>query len=344
LPTNPANIASSPLLPPMSAVATISIDSESWDHKPSATLQYRQERDKYGSAKTEVRVLGARLGTEIDSVTPKQLARCIVRGQAWSPFVFNVCPDWKRRRRQEGLFSSCQVLGVDYDAGDSVEEIVTSAEQLGVRFNILHHSFSSTPEHPKLRGIIFLESEITVLETAKLLATGLAYSLGGDRACVDTARLYFGSRPDSIIHLDNDVTTSLDTLDRLAKDSEADRYVVTRASGVKDHDPDWGTLDDQRSIWAKLTPGKREFVKRKILGILREIESFDGTDGTSRYECVWKRTSRIARMPETVGNVTYDWVLERIANNPYFNDWDKDASAIVRNAIAWSYDHVEPPV
>jgi hypothetical protein len=49
-------------------------------------------------------------------------------------------------------------------------------------------------------------------------------------------------------------------------------------------------------------------------------------------------------MPETVGNVTYDWVLERISNNPYFADWDKDASDIVRNAIAWSHDHAEPPV
>lgn len=328
----------------MSALATVSIDSESWDHKPSATLQYRAEKDKYGNPKTEVRVLGARLGTDVEEVTPKQLARCIMRGQTWSPFVFNVCPDWKRRRRQEGLFASCQVLGVDYDAGDSVDEIVTTAEQLGVWFNILHHSFSSTPEHPKLRGIIFLAEPVTSLETAKLLATGLAYSLGGDRTCVDAARLYFGSHSGSIVHLDNDITTRLDTLHRLAESSEASKYIVTRANSTKDHDPEWGTIHDQRAIWNKLTPGKREFVKRKILGILREIESFDGSDGTSRYECVWKRTSRIARMPETVGNVTYDWVLERIANNPYFDDWDKDASAIVRNAIAWSHDHAEPPV
>ena len=331
-------------IPEPTVTATISIDSESWDHKPSATLQYRKEKDKYGNPKTEVRVLGARLGTDIETVTPKQLSRCIVRGQTWSPFVFNVCPDWKRRRRQEGLFASCQVLGVDYDAGDSIDEIVTTAEQLGIRFNILHHSFSSTPEHPKLRGIIFLAEEVTDLETAKLLATGLAYSLGGDRACVDTARLYFGSRPDSIIHLDNDITTGLDVLHRLAEASDAGRYVTTRTANVKDHDPEWGTLQDQRVLWSKLTPGKREFVKRKILGILREIESFDGSNGTSRYECVWKRASRIARMPETVGNVTYDWILERIANNPHFADWDKDAGDIVRNAIAWSHDHAEPPV
>lgn len=328
----------------MTATATISLDSEGWDHKPSTTIQYRKERDKYGNPKTEARVLGARLGTDTSEVTPKQLARAIARGQTWSPFVFGICPDWRRRRRVEGLFASCQVLGVDYDAGDSVGEVVAQAAQLGITFNILHHSFSSTPEHPKLRGIIFLEDEVTDLETAKLLATGLTYSLGGDRACVDTARMYYGSSPDSIIHLDNESTTSIETLLSLAEAANASQYIVSYNHVPRDHDPDWGTLEDQRLIWNKLTAGKRQYVKRKMLGILREIEAFDGSDGTSRYECVWKRTSRIARMPETVGNVVYQWVMERIANNPYFDDWDKDADAIVRNAIAWSFEHSEPPV
>lgn len=328
----------------MSANASISIDYEHWDHKPSTKLQYKKEVDKYGVPKVETRVLGARLGIDVEEVTPKQLAKAIIRGQTWSPFVFNVCPDWRRRRRVEGLFKSCQVLAVDYDSGDSVEEIVTRAKQLGIHFNIVHHSFSSTPEHPKLRGILFLEKEITDLKEAKLFSTALAYSLGGDTICVDVARMYFGSTPQSIIYLNNDITTSAEVLKNLADSCEASKYIVSREPATKEHDPSWGTLEDQRKIWAKLTPGKREFVKRKILGILREIESFDGSDGTSRYECVWKRTSRIARMPETVGNVVKEWVIERIENNPYFADWDKNAEDIVSNAIAWSFDHAEPPV
>jgi hypothetical protein len=156
--------------------------------------------------------------------------------------------------------------------------------------------------------------------------------------------MYFGSRPDSIIHLDNDAVTSVESLAAIAKSVNAERYVVSHVHEPKDHDPDWGTIDDQRKIFNKLPRGKRDFVKRKVLGILREIENFDGSDGSSRYECVWKRTSRIARMPEMVGNVVYEWVIERINNNPYFSDWDKDVDAVVRNAIAWSYDHAEPPV
>jgi hypothetical protein len=328
----------------MTVTAEISLDWECWDHKPSSELQYGKEVDKFGAPKSETRVLGMRLGREISEVTPKQLSKAIIQGRTWSPFVFGECPDWKRRRRVEALFQSCKVLGIDYDAGESADDIITRAEQLGIRFNIFHHSFSSTAEHPKFRGVIFLNEEITDLQKAKLYATALVYGLGGDTVCVDVARLYFGSRPDSVIHLDNHSVTQLSTLQSLADSVSASKYILNREASVKDTDPEWGTIDDQRLILSRLDPGKREFVRRKVLGILREIENFDGSDGTSRYECVWKRTSRIARMPETVGNVILKWVLERIENNKYFDDWDKDAEAVVKNAIAWSFDHAEPPV
>jgi hypothetical protein len=328
----------------MTAIATISLDHESWDHKPSTVLQYGSEKDKYGKPKTETRVLGARVGVDVSEVNPKQLARAILRGQTWSPFVFNVCADWKRRRRVEGLFLSCQVLGVDFDSGDSVDDIMTRAEQLGVKFNILHHSFSSTAEHPKLRGIVFLEEVVENIETAKLLATGLAYALDGDKSCIDVARMYYGSTPESLIHLDNDTVTPIELLSRIAKSADADKYVVSKDTVPREYDENWGTLADQRQLWMNLAPAKREFVKRKVKGILDEIEAFNGARGASRYECVWRRTSRIARMPEMVGTVTKDWVMERIRKNPYFDDWDKDAEAIVSNAIAWSFEHSEPPV
>lgn len=323
--------------------ATISLDHECWDRKPSNTLQYGTEVDKYGVAKTEIRVLGARLGTVVEDVTPKKLARVIISGQTWSPYVFSTCPDWGRRRRIEQLFEGCQVLGVDFDNGDSREEIVARAEAIGLHFNILHHSFSSSPEHPKFRGVFFLAEKIAVLDKAKLFSTAITHALQADKACVDVARLYFGSTKESIVLFDNDSLTELDTLQAVSDAVGAEKYMTTRQSVPKEHDPDWGTISDQRKIWLALSPGKREFVKRKILGILREIESFDGSEG-SRYECVWRKTSRIARMPETVGNVVKEWVLERIKNNPYFDDWDKNAEEIVCNAIAWSFEHAEPPV
>jgi hypothetical protein len=324
--------------------ATISLDQESWDHKPSAKIQYGNLTDKYGNPKSEVRVLGLRLGTDTADVTPKSLARAIVQGKTWSPFVFNECPDWKRRRRIEPLFKSCQVLGVDYDDGDSAEEIIQQAGQLGIQFNILHHSFSSTPEHPKFRGIIFLEQEVTEFQQAKLFSTALAHGLNADKSCVDVARLYFGSQPDSIVYFNDEVVTPLGVLQSLADSVSASQYVVNRDPESKEYEPDWGTEDDQRKIFARLSPGKRTFVRRKIGGLLLEIEKFDGSNGSSRYECLWRNTSRIARMKETVGNVILSWVLERVEKNSHFDGWDKNPEEVVKNAIAWSFEHSDPPV
>jgi len=324
--------------------ATITLDHECWDRKPSSKLQYGNLVDKYGVPRTEVRVLGARLGTDIQEVTPKSLARIITSGRTWSPYVFNTCPDWRRRRRIEALFESCQVLGIDFDNGEPADEIVARAASIGLNFNILHHSFSSTESFPKFRGILFLENNLNNLNLAKLYSVAVTHALQADTACVDVARLYFGSTKESVIRFDSNCLTELATLQKISDSIQAEKYIVTRESVPREHDPDWGSIEDQRKIWLKLTPGKREFVKRKILGILREIESFDGSKGGSRYECVWRKTSRIARMPETVGNVVKKWVLERINNNPHFADWDKNAEEVVSNAIAWSFEHSEPPV
>ena len=70
---------------------------------------------------------------------------------------------------------------------------------------------------------------------------------------------------------------------------------------------------------------------------------FDGSKG-SRYECVWRNTSRLARMPELVGSAVFQWMTDSIKKNPYFNDWDWEPEGVVMNAIKWSIDHSDDPV
>jgi hypothetical protein len=324
--------------------ASVSIDSEQWDHKPSSKLQYRSEVDKFGNPKTEVRVIGARLGSSIEEVTPKSLARFISRGQTWSPFVFNVCPNWKRPRRVEGLFKSCQVFAIDFDNGESTEEIQLRAAELGLKFSIIHHSFSSSPEHPKHRGIIFADREVVDFDQAKRLSTGLAYAFDGDKQCVDVARLYFGSLANSVISVEAEYCASVDDLEKIAKAINAEQYLTkSERNVVKPEGSEWGDSKLQRKILGELTASKRSYVKKKVLGILKDVETFDGKKG-SRYECVWRNTSRLARMPEVVGSAVYQWMMESIEKNPHFSDWDWDAGNVVMSAIQWSSDHADEPV
>jgi len=325
--------------------ALISLDFEQWDHKPSPKLQYLNQVDKFGNPRTEVRVIGARLGANIEQVTPKSLARFVSRGQTWSPFVFQECPQWKRPRRIEALFKSCQVFALDFDSGESVQDIEDQAKALGLQFNLIHHSFSSTPEHPKLRGIVFVEEEITDFDQAKLYSTALAHAVdGADKQCIDVARLYFGSRADSIVTASSSSEVEIKTLEGIASSTGAEKFMVKGERNVsKPDNAEWGDAKVQRSILAGLTASKRSYVKRKVLGILKDIEEFDGSKG-SRYECVWRSTSRLARMPEVVGSAVFQWAMEAIEKNSHFANWDWDASNVVMTAIEWSSNHADDSV
>jgi hypothetical protein len=329
----------------MKTSALISLDHEQWDHKPSTKLQYKDQVDKFGNPRSEVRVIGARIGSEIEKVTPTSLARFISRGQTWSPFVFNECPQWKRPRRIEALFKSCQVFALDFDNGESVEDVVAQAKALGLSFNLIHHSFSSTPEHPKLRGILFVEKEIVEFDTARLYSTALAHAFeGADRQCIDVARLYFGSRADSIVSVSSDSVVEVATLEKIAGSVEAEKFLVKGERNVsKPDNTEWGDAKVQRALLAGLSASKRSYVKRKVLGILKDVETFDGSKG-SRYECVWRNASRLSRMPEVVGSAVYQWMLESIEKNPYFADWEWDTKSVVMNAIEWSSTHADDPV
>jgi len=329
----------------MTITSFVSLDWEQFDHKPSSKLQYRDQVNKFGEPRTEVRAIGARLGSSIEQVTPKSLARFISRGQTWSPFVFSECPHWKRPRRVEGLFKGCQVMALDFDNGESAEDIVAQGEALGLTFNLIHHSFSSTPEHPKLRGIFFIEEEVVLFEKARLYSTALAHAFAGaDKQCIDVARLYFGSRADSIVFVSSDSVTSIKTLEAIASSTGAEKFLVKGERNIsKPDNTEWGDAKIQRSILGGLSASKRSYVKRKVLGILKDIEKFDGSK-SSRYECVWRSASRLARMPEVVGSAVYQWTMEAIEKNPYFSDWEWDAKSVVMNAIEWSSNHADDPV
>ena len=323
----------------------VSLDEETWNHKPSTKLQYKDWVDKFGNPRNEVSVIGARLGSDIDKVSPTSLARAIAQGKTWSPFIFKECPHWKRPRRIETLFKSCQVFAIDFDNGESTQEIKERAEKLGIEFTIIHHSFSSTEEYPKHRGILFTEEKITDFEEAKRFSIALAYAFDGDKQCIDVARLYFGSTPDSIIEVNKDAYVSIATLSNLAVKINADQYInkVAERGAEKPEATHWGDSVAQKNILHKLSKPKQIYIRKKVIGILKEVETFSGEKG-SRYECVWRNTSRLARMPELVGSAVFQWMTDSIAKNPYFSDWEWDAESVVMNAIKWSIDHSDDPV
>lgn len=324
--------------------AKISLDWECWSSKPSTTLQYNEETDKFGNPRTQARVIGARLGSVIQEVSPKDLARHISMGRTWSPFTFKECPDWKRPRRLEGLFDQCQILGVDFDDGRSVDDIIKAARNFNLTYTLIHHSFSSTPEHPKLRGVIFLDAPLNDFDRTRTLSTGLAYLLGGDKACIDVARMFYGSTSESVISLQPGLYTSVAMLEEITKGVDIPRIKTTTLNKSKEDGEGWGDMQAQKASWATLSKSQKAFIVAKLNGVRKELNEFTGQAGRSRYECVWRNTSRLARMPELLGSTVYDMVMDCVTHNKYFDDWDKDPDTVVRSAIEWSFSHADEKI
>lgn len=322
----------------------ISLDWECWGSKPSSTIQYNDEVDKFGNIKTQTRVVGARLGSVIQEVSPRDLARHISMGRTWSPFTFKECPDWGRPRRLEGLFDQCQILGVDFDDGRGVDEIVKLGEKYGIKFTLLHHSFSSTPEHVKLRAVVFLDKPVTEFDEARNLSAGLAYLLSGDRQCIDVARMFYGSTAESVVSLEPDNVTTISHLKKITKNVDIPKIKTTSLGKTKDDQECWGDMEAQKNAWSYLSKSQKAFVIAKINGVRQDLNEFEGQEGRSRYECVWRNTSRLARMPELLGSTVYDLVMDCVTHNKYFNDWDKSPDAVIRSAIEWSFHHADERV
>jgi hypothetical protein len=321
----------------------VSTDWEKWQSKPNPDKQYDGQVDKYGNIRTETRVLGSRLGCVVESLNPVLLAELITSGRTWSPFTFNTCPSWGRRRRIEDLFEQCQILAVDFDDGRTVEEITQAAAALGLTFTILHHSFSSTPEHTKLRGIFFLDEKIDDFALAKTYSTGLAYALGGDRVCVDVARMYFGSTANSVVIINPEQTTSLELVKKITSTQSIPRPVQQSKLSVP-KDVGWGSPEEQQRLFDGLTKSKKAFIRAKVNAILLEVQNFVQGQGKSRYECVWRNTSRLARMPELTGYQVHLWVAYSVSINDAFADWDKDPDKVIMSAIDWSNKHADEPL
>lgn len=325
----------------------VSIDAEEFSHKPSTKLQYKDVVDRYGKPRSEVSVLGARLGSEVEELSLAELARRISSGCTWSPYIFKKCPLWKRRRRLEGLFESCEIFALDFDNNESLDQILELGETLGVSISLVHTSFSSGPDNLKHRAIVLTNEPITDFELTKKISIGLAHAFDSDKSCVDTARLYFGSKPDCVVYFDPDCSNTIENLNRVADSVQAQQYISKQTQAQ--HKPDvavWGDSTIQKEIWNKIPKNKLNSIKRKVQGILLEIRSYKKNESKkkSRYECVWRSTSRIARMQEITGAACYAWVMEAIKSNNEFDNWDKNAHDVVISAIEWSASHADDPI
>ncbi|MEM8828961.1 MAG: PriCT-2 domain-containing protein [Cyanobacteria bacterium P01_G01_bin.19] len=158
----------------------VSLDDHQYQNKP--------QKDDVGRINNAI----ANGATEIDE---DGLIKAITSGQSWSPTIFN-----DKRNREH--FVEMSALVTDFDDGfQSLDEIITRAEEHGLKFSFVHESFSHTQERPKYRGVFLLEHPIQDYQTAKLYCEYIKDAFKGmvDKGAAEPCRLYYGGRAESVI-------------------------------------------------------------------------------------------------------------------------------------------------
>lgn len=160
----------------------------------STNIQWRGKPDKlvwngktYQAYRGNVVSLGA--GWENLSSTLLEFFDCVAE-QGWA--VGPALVETQDGNRSERTFKSHQVVLVDIDQGMSLDELVENTV-----YDKYAAGFYTTPSHSdkchKFRVVFVLDQPITTAIELRRLYTSLILLFGGDTACKDGARLFFGT-------------------------------------------------------------------------------------------------------------------------------------------------------
>ncbi|WP_195763923.1 plasmid replication protein, CyRepA1 family [Pseudoduganella rivuli] len=105
-------------------------------------------------------------------------------------------------RRCEANFIASSVIGVDIDGGMRIEDALEHpfVKKYG---GIIYHTWSSTEEENRFRIVFFCMNPITNAQTMRHALVGAIRLLGGDGACKDACRMFYGNKKTVPIVLGN---------------------------------------------------------------------------------------------------------------------------------------------
>lgn len=330
----------------------ISLDWEEFDHKPGKA-QYKDYKNKVTQQPIpEVAIVGARVGRQVEELSILQLAAAINKGQTWSPHIFSKCPLRQRRHRQEGLWESCQLVGLDFDRNTSTKDILAKFDEHGIKPALLHKSFSWSKENNKLRAVVAFDTPFQSAADAKIVIVGLQQLFSEEKpdpACKDLARIFFGGLPRSTVYIkpahSNPLWPILEVCNKIV---EIEAEKKTWSSGMRDK-ADWGIHPDmtdgerQEQKLKSLKSSRRKYLVKAVSGLLEDIRTLGPNDGKARHTVLWNSTARMARFPEIYPASVRFWVSDAVYKNSYFDEWDKDIEATIENAIMWAADKLMIP-
>lgn len=122
-------------------------------------------------------------------------------------------------RRKASNFLQAQHIGIDLDDGTHNWDDLVTMPLVDGYASIIHTTASYTPENHRYRVLFLLEEPITnpTDYTHAVRVFMRAFGAAADAACKDPARLFFGAKDCSLLHMPDNIVTADDLASILAK-------------------------------------------------------------------------------------------------------------------------------
>lgn len=240
--------------------------------------------------------------------------------------------------RSEGTFKSHQVALVDIDNGMTLDELVENDiyEKYAAGF---YTSPSHRDEHHKFRIVFVLEQPITNAADLRRLYSGLIALFGGDEACKDGARLFFGTIKAAVKEFDCSRRLPQKIVNTIIKGAEQDEHQVEEnRSHLKPPEDEQKRLiveQLQKCDLSKYADWFKVCTAMKHSGF--DLDDFVAVSSCSYAECkqYWEDVKGNRQVMNSVG--TLIWMIkEQLGDNAetVTTVVRKDRQEIVRMAIS----------
>ena len=131
-------------------------------------------------------------------------ADLISQGCSFSTGKFNTA-----RKASQWQGQQCFAIDIDELTSPTPDKAIELIKQkFGVEPTLLYYSFSSNSENNKYRIVITSDSLITDAFDVLGILRGLCQMLKADSQCIDLARMFYGTTPNNIIHISNNIVNT----------------------------------------------------------------------------------------------------------------------------------------
>lgn len=278
-----------------------------------------------------VNYVTARIGSRARTLRIQSLAKAISQGHTWTPSTFSYYEPKGRPYRNINAFEQMQLVAVDVDSGDlQLDDILERCVDNCVDPCIVHESFSSCEDLRKWRIIFCADEPIVDVDLAYHAIGALAHLFGGDPACIEPARLLYGTTKAKLHVVKPDYTVPVQYLKTLHAARTKRKTLYTGNAEERSNRPFASTLTAS---------------ERAILILVAKDASLliadPHADGGSRYKSLWDAARKLAQLAY-VPEYKIQTLLEKEVSKyeETWSDWDKSVPETIAAGISWGRQHV----